>query len=618
MGNCSSMEVPKPDRSHSGIASFGGSSLLTIKNYKEFDKRYNSQDSAKGARLLYVRDKLTGGEYVCRRIERASAPCQDKSALSTHLQALNGLEHPHLCKFVEAFEDQDNLYLVYEKADATTLFRYIQGGQTFLEDDAAEYTRQMAMALSVSHEQGIIHGRLNPSKVLISPQEEDEDVYSDEEDDLPPAQVKICDHGQGLILRTSTLAQIKRWETGAGAEPKRDLIECMPPEVAWDEVESAENGEVKHQAMKMDIWSLGCIVYHMLTGVPPHRAASTEALVERIKSTSVEFREDWDILSAEARDATERMLMVNAGLRPSATAMLRHPWLRLRRESVPKARMERLLRNMRQNVGEGHFKRMVMRVIAQQLPADCREIRSIERAFRFFDRNGDGVLGVHEICAGVKKLEVFSSKEMNDLSQQLELLDRDGSQTVNLQEFVAGCLDTNRVVNSENLWHAFNAFDGDSNGTVTLDEIEEIVRKVEAGLLAKDQVDGLVRRVRREFEQAVPAGKLDFTQFVYIMSTASGTADRSLAMRRDVFSIAYGLFGMDCYSVRKIEPKKWNWQQVSRSPGSAYKRASLVVPGRKYSKGEAPLASPSTASDAPGSGTRSSGRNQPRQSSKQR
>merc|ERR1719359_582112 len=114
-------------------------------------------------------------------------PCKNPTAITAHLQSLNGLEHPHLCKFVAAFtfEDGESYYLIYEKADATTLFRYIQSGQTFLEDDAAEYTRQICMALSVSHDQGIIHGRLNPSKVLIAPQDADdsEEYFSDEEEE---------------------------------------------------------------------------------------------------------------------------------------------------------------------------------------------------------------------------------------------------------------------------------------------------------------------------------------------------------------------------------------------------------------------------------------------------
>eukprot|EP00427_Karlodinium_veneficum_P054161 CAMPEP_0169415914 /NCGR_PEP_ID=MMETSP1017-20121227/62832_1 /TAXON_ID=342587 /ORGANISM="Karlodinium micrum, Strain CCMP2283" /LENGTH=613 /DNA_ID=CAMNT_0009523805 /DNA_START=1 /DNA_END=1843 /DNA_ORIENTATION=- len=582
MGACSNMEVPKAERSLSTVGSTLGASLLTLKDNKEFEKRYRSQENAKGARLMYVRDKETDGEYVCRRLDRASMPSKQPSAISTHLQALNGLEHPHLCKFVEAFENDENLYLIYEKADATTLFRYIQGGQTFLEDDAAEYTRQIAMALSVSHEQGLMHGRLNPSKVLIAPQEEDEDEpYSDEEE-LPVENLRPWarfDLEEKYNVANTGVA------AGSGAEPRREVIECMPPEVAWDEVEGAESGEIRQQAFKMDIWSLGCIVYHMLTGVPPHRAASTEALVERVKSQTVEFREEWDILSSEARDATERMLMVNAGLRPSAAAMLRHPWLRLRRESVSKARILRLLGNIRINASEGHFKRMVMRVVAQQLPAESREITSIERAFRYFDRNGDGVLGVDEIIAGIKKLDILDEKETEDFKDQLALLDRDGSQTVNLQEFVAGSLNAKRALSNTNLWHAFNAFDRDRNGNVSINEVEEIVRKVEAGLLAKDQVDGIVRRTRRELESSLNSNEMDFSQFVYIMSTPSGKPDASLAMQRDVYSVAHACLGFDCYKVRKVEPKRWNWQQASRSPNSAYRRASLVVPGRKYSKG---------------------------------
>ena len=41
-------------------------------------------------------------EYVCRTIVKAQVPCQDREQIQKHFVALNALEHPHLCKFVEA------------------------------------------------------------------------------------------------------------------------------------------------------------------------------------------------------------------------------------------------------------------------------------------------------------------------------------------------------------------------------------------------------------------------------------------------------------------------------------------------------------------------------------
>merc|ERR1712050_157470 len=268
-------------------------------------------------------------------------------------------------------------------------------------------------------------------------------------------------------------------------------------------------------------------------------------------------------------------------------------------------RLLRLIRNIRDNCSEGHFKRMVMRVIAQQLPADSLEVLNIERAFRFFDRNGDGVLNVHEICQGVRKLGNVSAAEIEDLDSVIALLDRDGSNTVNLQEFVAGALKPERAASHDHLWFAFSAFDRDQNGAVSVDEIEEIVRQVEAGLLAKDQVDNLVKSIRDELRVITYKDTIDFDQFVYIMSTPTGKPNRSLALRRDTFRMAYNVLNMDCYTVRKVKTKDWNWEKMSQSPASAYRRINLVA-SRKGS-GDARDHSP-TSGHGLGEGRSSRGR----------
>jgi len=130
------------------------------------------------------------------------------------------------------------------------------------------------------------------------------------------------------------------------------------------------------------------------------------------------------------------------------------------------------------------------------------------------------------------------------------------------------------------LWNAFSAFDQDGDGNVSVDEIVNIVRQIEAGLLGTEQVDGLVKLIREEIQQITARSTIDFDQFVYIMSTPTGRSDGQKALRRDLSRTAHTMCGVDCYNVRKARPLQWDWQRMSQSPASAYRRLNLVNVGK--------------------------------------
>merc|ERR1740121_1771784 len=213
----------------------------------------------------------------------------------------------------------------------------------------------------------------------------------------------------------------------------------------------------------------------------------------------------------------------------------------------------------------------------------CRELNRIEQCFRFFDRNGDGVLSVPEICKVVRRLDLGSlGADIEDLEEVVALLDRDGSSTVNLQEFVAGALNPRLALNTEKLWYAFNAFDRDSSGAVSVDEIVAIVRQVEAGLLGKEQVDGLVEGIRQEIKEVIDKQDIDFDQFVFIMTTPTGAnGGMRKAARRDIYRAAFTWCNVDCHDIRKEKPPAWNWQQMSHTAPSVYRRKNLAAVRRK-------------------------------------
>merc|ERR1719443_2544407 len=112
--------------------------------------------------------------------------------------------------------------------------------------------------------------------------------------------------------------------------------------------------------------------------------------------------------------------------------------------------MSRLLANMKTNLNESQFKQIVLRVIAEQLPRDSKQVDAVEQAFRCLDRNGDGVLKIDEVTQGLASYPEFDIASIDVLFKQL---DRDKSGTINVQEFVTATMDQRRTTSIENLWH---------------------------------------------------------------------------------------------------------------------------------------------------------------------
>jgi calcium-dependent protein kinase len=483
----------------------------------------------------------SSAEYVCRKLPMADMPCKNRESLARHCQLLSTLEHPHVCKFIECFDDADrrNLYLIYEKVNATTMFDHIIDRSSLTEGEAADYLRQTAMALSVAHSQGIVHGRLSPRTLILSHDEED-----DEDVDT---QLKVCDMGQGFVLRPSLLEAEQRLEVERYA---------LSPEVANQELTSVVGDDsqqlVPKNAEMNDIWALGVIFYHMLAGAAPFQVMTREGLIDEVRSRPVLFHDPmWSKLSENARDIIERMLMVNPSLRLQASQLLRHPWVRVARATFPRKRMVQLLKNLQTNMDESEFKRFALRVIAEQLPTDSKTTETVEQAFRCLDKNGDGVLSVEEVVKGLKKHLAMSSKE-DELMRLFEQIDRDGSGTVNVYEFTSASMDQKRSTSLNVLWDVFNAFDKDRSGAISLDEIDRQVKEIEGALLSGEQVDTLSTAIRKELEDVSSNGtEIDFDTFVYIMSNSSpNTRD---AVKKDWFRFMWEKCGVDCHNVRKTD-----------------------------------------------------------------
>lgn len=77
-----------------------------------------------------------------------------------------------------------------------------------------------------------------------------------------------------------------------------------------------------------DMWSVGCIIYLLLSGNLPFMGRSQKELFRKIVVGKFEFDEDWDEVSDEAKDLVSKLLVTDPDRRISAADSLRHKWLK--------------------------------------------------------------------------------------------------------------------------------------------------------------------------------------------------------------------------------------------------------------------------------------------------
>ncbi|MBS6614402.1 MAG: Stk1 family PASTA domain-containing Ser/Thr kinase [Anaerotruncus sp.] len=199
------------------IIGVGGMSVV----YKAYD---NVDDRIVAIKVL--KDEYSNDAEFVRRFKNES-------------KAIAVLSHPNIVKVYDVSFGEKVQYIVMEYVDGITLKEYIQKQHIIAWNDAVFFTTQILRALQHAHDKGIVHRDIKPQNIIL----------------LPSGNIKVTDFG---------IARFSRTETRTLTENAIGSVHYISPEQA--------KGEFTDE--RADIYSVGVVLYEMLSGNVPFDADS--------------------------------------------------------------------------------------------------------------------------------------------------------------------------------------------------------------------------------------------------------------------------------------------------------------------------------------------------------
>jgi serine/threonine protein kinase len=236
--------------------------------------------------------KQTGELYAVKIINREGMKPSDDEAVMNEVAIMQSLSHKNIVPLVDFYEEKSHFYLVMDYMSGGDVFDRIVELNHYTEKDARDLAMVLLKAVKYMHEQGVAHRDIKPQNLLIK-----------EGDDTD---IKVADFGFARRVHT----------------PQSLTTRCGTPTYVAPEILK----NIPHDT-KVDMWSVGVVIYVLLVGYPPFMEDKQQELFRKIRSGDYEFfEEDWGGISQEAKDLVKGLLVVDPNQRLSASAALRSPW----------------------------------------------------------------------------------------------------------------------------------------------------------------------------------------------------------------------------------------------------------------------------------------------------
>eukprot|EP00541_Cyclophora_tenuis_P014409 CAMPEP_0116562530 /NCGR_PEP_ID=MMETSP0397-20121206/12207_1 /TAXON_ID=216820 /ORGANISM="Cyclophora tenuis, Strain ECT3854" /LENGTH=355 /DNA_ID=CAMNT_0004088829 /DNA_START=88 /DNA_END=1155 /DNA_ORIENTATION=+ len=238
--------------------------------------------------------KQSHSSFAIKIVTKAKLTHEDEAALKDEIDVLRELQHKHIIRLYDVFDEPQFYYLVTEKMSGGELFDRIVQKSYYNEKEARDVCKILFEALGYCHKKKVAHRDLKPENLLLNSEHNDSDI-------------KIADFGFAKkVTEPNTLTT----QCGTPGYVAPEILEGVPYDT------------------KADMWSLGVIVYILLGGYPPFIEQNQRDLFRKIRKGQYEFHDEyWGQVSTDAKDLISSLLTVSPLRRLSADDALENKWM---------------------------------------------------------------------------------------------------------------------------------------------------------------------------------------------------------------------------------------------------------------------------------------------------
>ncbi|KAI3694476.1 hypothetical protein L1987_77441 [Smallanthus sonchifolius] len=244
--------------------------------------------------VWHARHKVHGTEVAIKEILTGKLNKKLEESLMSEIDILRNINHPNIIRLHDMIKEPGKIHLVLEYCKGGDLSVFIRRRQGRIsKSTSVHFMQQLAAGLKVLRDNQIIHRDLKPQNLLLSTNDDN-------------STLKIADFGFARSLQPRNLA-----ETLCGSPL------YMAPEIM----------QLHKYDAKADLWSVGAILFQLVTGRTPFTGNNQIQLLQNImKSTELQFPSDVKDLSPECIDLCRKLLRQNPVERLTFEEFFTHPF----------------------------------------------------------------------------------------------------------------------------------------------------------------------------------------------------------------------------------------------------------------------------------------------------